>query len=94
MLNSLILATSLAVTPVSDSDDNIWCQTVAGSAGTIMIHRQYVNDLLKILTIPDLSPTLAAMAVMAYDSPRFSADETRADAITDFSNEALHACLQ
>lgn len=80
-----------------DIDD---CISIAESAGVVMEIRQEglltLGDVLTHLqneTDPGGVGIIREMALQAYDSPRFNSAEYKSEAIAEFANTWLIACM-
>lgn len=87
-----IAAPVYAEEPLTRDD---FCEAVADFAGSIMAARQGGVPLGASLEMVDgtIVPNIREMVIAAYDTPRYSSDEIRAEVILDFSNDIHLQCL-
>lgn len=76
------------------------CDAVSGIATDIMASRQagkFAPDVIQSLEGSEhqnLSPIFTDLVVAAYSEPRFSSEDYKADAISDFAGAAWVECIK
>ena len=92
MLKPIILALTLLATPLAAETEEHPCETLGGLAALIMEARQLGAPLSEMMRIAADNELLKALTITAYQSPRFSTDSYRQEAIKDFRNEIEVMC--
>jgi hypothetical protein len=92
MLKPIILALTLLATPLAAETEGHPCEMLGGLAAQIMEARQVGVPLSDMMRISADSELIQALTISAYQSPRFSTDAYRQEAITDFRNEVEVMC--
>ena len=91
-MKHLILAAAAALTLTTANAQD--CKGLGDIAEKLMELRQAGGALSDIMSNPELSSLTKRMAVDAYKTPRYSTDEFRKRAITDFRSEWEVACYE
>lgn len=92
MLKQTILALTLLATPLAAETEVDRCKLIGGIAAQIMESRQLGIPLSDTMNIVNDIDILKTMTITAYQSPRFSSDSYRQEAIKDFRNEVEVMC--
>ena len=92
-MKKLSLAAVLALSVFSaQAEESHFCESVGELATIIMQNRQKGVDLSKMLTLSKGDDGVKTMVLDAYNSPRYSTDVYKNDAVSDFSNKWVLAC--
>lgn len=90
LLLTALLATSATATETKDPKST-FCENYATAAHGVMKARQNGAPLSKVIQI---GPIIKELALIAYDTPKYSHDKYKENAITEFENKILLACLK
>ena len=92
-MKKLSLAAVLALSVFSvQAEEEDYCESIGELATVIMQNRQKGVDLSKMLALAKDNDGVKAIVLDAYNSPRYSTDTYKNDAISDFSNKWVLAC--
>ena len=93
MLKVITFALTLVATPLTaETEDN--CVSIGELAHAIMGARQSGVDLGRAMRLAGGNELVEAIVLMAYNEPRFSSDQYRQRAATDFANTWMLACYE
>ena len=92
-MKKLFLAVVLVLTVFSvQAEEKHFCTSIGELATVVMQKRQEGIDLSKMLALAKDNDGVKAIVLDAYNSPRYSTDTYKNDAISHFSNKRVLAC--
>ena len=89
----LVALTMMGAPAVADIRMDL-CKTVSEGAVSIMTIRQSGVPLISILNALKDNSMFVQVALVAYDTPKYSTKENQQSAITEFGNTVLLECLR
>lgn len=96
-MRTLILAaaiTALSFTANAEDTKQSQCAEIASLAGNIMTLRQVGKPMAEVYKIANGSKLIEAMAVQAYETPRFSTKQAKDEYIGKFKDTWFLACIK
>lgn len=96
-LSLLVLTSHASAEPTTQET----CKSIADLAGTIMKARQNGRDMSELMELvgkyfedAEERKPYDRMVVLAYDSPRYSTEEYKNKAVSDFKNSVYLGCFK
>ena len=94
-MNKLILAALFLPTlAIAEETDFEICQSYSTYAEIVMENRQLGVDMASAYELVKDEKLLSTILMSAYDSPRYSTQVVKDNAISDFKNKWFLACIQ
>jgi hypothetical protein len=94
MTAAIFVATTTSAFAQDEVTPDQICSTLGELAGIIMEIRQGGAPMSKVISQVPGSDVVRALVIGAYDTPRYSTDGYKSEAIEDFSNEAMLTCFK
>jgi hypothetical protein len=97
----LVIATlALLCKPAYAQESNLEkCRSLAGAAESVMRNRQGGVDVVEMYEIaqkadPSVSAMMTEIVTMAYEQPKYSGEEYKAQAISEFKSKMMTQCMR
>ena len=89
-MKKLFAASLTMVTTLSSAG---MCETLHSISTSIMTARQNSTAMTEVMKLTNGIEAVEQLVIIAYQQPRYSVEENRQNAISEFANDVYVACL-